>query len=223
VTDVDQALSLGVAFPVEVLVPRFQLGEEASEELFRRCFVLGVPVDVQRRRRVDRRLDNARGLAIARDVGVVLSVPEVYAGKVLAEAGVEDYLGQHPVPPLTLEEVREFAGGALLVVARVANGDERRVPRPLVGVKMESRASVLPVPVKVQHHLGLLHELLIWLRHGLRLPLSRFRRPSAAPNSSRHAPMIPPTGHSKQGSKLKSLRSREVVELFPEVRRKELW
>ena len=45
-TDVNQALFLGVAFPVEVLVPRFQLGEEASEELFRRCFVLGVSVDV---------------------------------------------------------------------------------------------------------------------------------------------------------------------------------
>jgi hypothetical protein len=52
-------------------------------------------------------------------------VPEVYAGEVLAEAGVENYLGEEAVVPLTIEEVRDLRGSTLLGVVGVAHGDER--------------------------------------------------------------------------------------------------
>ena len=90
---VDQTLPLGVAFLVEVLVPSFQFGEGVFEELFTCCLVLSVSVDVQHRRRVEGRLDDARGLAITRGVGATLGVPEVYAGEVVTEPGVDDDLG----------------------------------------------------------------------------------------------------------------------------------
>jgi hypothetical protein len=74
---------------------------------------------------VDGRLDDPRGLAVARGVGAALGVPEVYAGEVLAEAGVEDYLGEEAVSLLAIEEVREFRGSTILGVVGVAHGDER--------------------------------------------------------------------------------------------------
>jgi hypothetical protein len=74
-------------------VPSFQLGEVVFEKLFGCRLVLSVSVDVQHCRCVKGRLDNARGLAVARGIGAALSVPEVYAGEVLAEPGVEDDLG----------------------------------------------------------------------------------------------------------------------------------
>jgi hypothetical protein len=53
---IGQAFALGIALPEKILVPSFQLREEAPEELLGRRFVLGVSVDVQHRRRVDGRL-----------------------------------------------------------------------------------------------------------------------------------------------------------------------
>jgi hypothetical protein len=53
------------------------------------------------------------------------TTPEVYAGEVLAEAGVEDYLGEEAVSLLAIEEVREFRGSTILGVVGVAHGDER--------------------------------------------------------------------------------------------------
>src|SRR5215211_2647128 len=106
-----------------------------------------MPVHIQHRRRVDGRLHYPGGLAFAGSVGATLGVPEVYAGEVLAEAGVEYYLGEEAVVPLTIEEVRELRGSTLLGVVSVAHGNERRVPRPLVRIQAGSRLGVLPVPV----------------------------------------------------------------------------
>ena len=118
---------------------------------------------------MDGRLDNPRGLAFGRGVGTALGVPEIYAGEVVAEAGVEDYLGEEAVVSLTIEEAREFRGSTVLGVVGVAHGDERRVPRPLVGIQAGSRLRVLSIPVEVQNHLGLLNELLVEFVHEVRL------------------------------------------------------
>src|SRR5215210_4491580 len=104
-------------------------------------------VHVQHRRRVDGRLYYPRSLAFAGGVGATLGVPEIYAGEVLAETGVEDYLGEEAVSPLAIEEVRDLCSSTVLGVVGVAHGDERRVPRPLVGIEAGSRLRVLPVPV----------------------------------------------------------------------------
>jgi hypothetical protein len=84
--DVDQSFAFGIALPVKVLVPSSQLREEMPEELLGRRFVLGMPVHVQHRCCVEGRLHDPRSLAFAGGVGATLGVPEVYAGKVLAEA-----------------------------------------------------------------------------------------------------------------------------------------
>src|SRR4029453_13286703 len=51
----------------------------------------------------------------------------------------------------------KFAWGVFrfLCVARVADGDERRVPRPLVRIEPRTRHRVLTGPVEVEHHPGL--------------------------------------------------------------------
>src|SRR5215204_4927213 len=58
VADVYQTFPFWVAFPVEVLVPSFQLGEVVFEERSDCCLVLSVSVDVQHRCCVNGRLDN---------------------------------------------------------------------------------------------------------------------------------------------------------------------
>src|SRR3712207_1556644 len=67
--------------------------------------------------------------------------------------------------------MRKLLHGTVLIVVGVADGNQRRVPRPLVRVEVGSRLGVLPVPVEVQHHLGLLDELLIRFLHRVRLLL----------------------------------------------------
>src|SRR5215218_3750571 len=73
--------------------------------------------------------------------------------------------GLKTVLPLALEEVRKLLHCTLLVVVSVADGNQRRVPRPLVRVEARSRLGVLTVPVEVEYHLGLLNELLIRFLH----------------------------------------------------------
>src|SRR5215203_2089942 len=85
-------------------------------------------------------------------------MPEVRSWKIVREAGVEDYLGQKTVLPLGFEEVPELTHGAFLIVAAVADGDERRVPRPLVRVEPGTRHRVLTGPVEVEHRLRLTNE-----------------------------------------------------------------
>ncbi len=98
-------------------------------------------------------------------------MPELCAGEVLAEPGVEDYLGEETVSPLAVEEVGEFACGTVLIIVGVAYGDEGRVPRSLVRVETGTWLRVVPPPVEVQHHLGLLNELLGCLLHRVSLLL----------------------------------------------------
>src|SRR5215213_508009 len=82
--------------------------------------------------------------------------------------------GLKTVLPLALEEVRKLLHCAVLVVVSVADGNQRRVPRPLVRVEAGSRLGVLPVPVEVEYHLGLLNELLIrFLHNRVRLLLQK--------------------------------------------------
>jgi hypothetical protein len=167
-------------------VPSFQLREEEPEELLGRRLVLGVSVHVQYRRRVDGRLHDPGGLAFGRGVGATLGVPEIYSGEVLAEAGVENYLGEEAVVPLAIEEVRDLRGSTVLGVVGVAHGDERRVPRPLVGIEAGPRLRVLPVPVEVQNHLGLLDEPLIEFVHEVSL-LKVFCSPITVPGQRAHS------------------------------------
>ena len=75
-------------------------------------------------------------------------MPELCAGEVLAEPGIEDYLGEETVFPLALEEVGELACGTVLIVVGVAYGDERRVPRPLMRVETGTRLRVVPLQLK---------------------------------------------------------------------------
>src|SRR5215213_4261644 len=81
--------------------------------------------------------------------------------------------GLKTVLPLALEEVRKLLHCAVLVVVSVADSNQRRVPRPLVRVEAGSWLGVLPVPVEVEYHLGLLNELLIRFLHRVRLLLQK--------------------------------------------------
>ena len=96
--------------------------------------------------------------------------------------GVEDELGQETVPPLGFEEMSQLSCGAFLIVVTVADGDERRVPRPLVRVEPGTRHRVLTRLVEVEHRPGLTNEhvFIHLLSHALVLPLSGIRRSSAA-------------------------------------------
>src|SRR5215218_3896964 len=60
--------------------------------------------------------------------------------------------------PLSFKEMPELSCGAFLIVVTVADGDERRVPRPLVRIESRTRHRVLTGPVEVEHRLGLTNE-----------------------------------------------------------------
>ena len=169
VPDVDESFVPRIPLAVEVLMPRLEAPERLFEQPLRRGGVSGALVDVEYGSRVQRRLDYAACLKVRRGVGALVGPPEVYAGEVVAEAGIEDYLGEKAVVPLTIEEVRELRGSTVLGVVGVAHGNERRVPRPLVRIQAGTRLGVLPVPVEVQNHLGLLNELLVEFVHEVRL------------------------------------------------------
>jgi hypothetical protein len=99
---------------------------------------------------------------------------EVYAREVPAEVGIEYDLGQKPVVPLGVEEMCELPRGALLVIMRVADGDERRVPGPLVRVEPGAWLGVLPGPVKVQDQLRFTDEIDFVFQHAVCLPLGTY-------------------------------------------------
>src|SRR5829696_8061918 len=108
---------------------------------------------MQRGGGVDGWLDQAGGLAVARRVRAAVRVPELDTRKVLAEVRVKDDLRQQAVLPLAIEEVVELINGPALIVVGVPDGDEGRVPGPLVRVKPWARLRVAPYLVEVQNHL----------------------------------------------------------------------
>src|SRR5215204_7763907 len=116
------------------------------------------------------------------------SLPDDYVGDV----GVENELGQETVLPLGFEEMPELSCGAFLIVVAVADGYERRVPRPLVRIEPRTRHRVLTGPVEVEHRPGLTNEHVFIhpLSHALVLPLSGVRRSRAA--GSRLPSIMPP-------------------------------
>ena len=130
VPDVDESFVPRIPLAVEVLMPRLEAPERLFEQPLRRGGVSGALVDVEYGSRVQRRLDYAACLKVRRGVGALIGPPEVYAREVVAEAGIEDYLGQETVLPLGVHEVGELLDGASFVVPGVADGDESGVPQP---------------------------------------------------------------------------------------------
>src|SRR5215203_2854011 len=86
----------------------------------------------------------------------------------------------------------QLSCSALLVIMRVPDGDERRVPRPLVRVEPRTRHGVLTGPIEVEHRPGLTNEHVCIhpLSHAFVLPLSGIPRPRAA--GSRLPSIMPP-------------------------------
>src|SRR5687768_3352870 len=76
----------------------------------------------------------------------------------------------------------ELSCGAVLIVAAIADGDERRVPRPLVRIESRTRHRILAGPVEVEHRPGLTNEHIFIhpVSHALFLPLSSVRRSRTA-------------------------------------------
>src|SRR5919107_67656 len=72
--------------------------------------------------------------------------------------------------------------GAVLIVGTVADGDERRVPRPLVRIESRTRHRIPAGPVEVEHRPGLTNEHIFIhpVSHALFLPLSSVRRSRTA-------------------------------------------
>src|SRR5215211_1183040 len=171
VADIHESLIFRVALPVEVLVPRHKLRERVLEERPGAHDVLGALIDPEGGRRVNRRLDNAAGPDLLRSVRALVGVPEVYAREVPAEVGIEYDLGQEPVVPLGVEEMCKLPRGALLGIVRVPDGDERRVPGPLVRVESGAWLGVLPGPVQVQNQLRFADEIDFVFQHAVCLPL----------------------------------------------------
>ena len=81
-------------------------------------------------------------------VRAFFGVPEVRSRKIVREAGIENELGQETVLPLGFEEMPQLSCGAFLIVAAVADGDERRVPRPLVRIELGPGIVYSPVQLK---------------------------------------------------------------------------
>src|SRR5215217_5571324 len=189
VADIHESLTFRVTLPVEVLVPRHKLRERVLEERPDAQVILSALIDSEGGRGVNRRLDNAAGPDLRRSIRVLVCVPEVYAREVPAEVGIEYDLGQEPVAPLSVEQMCELPRGAPLVIMRVPDGDERRVPGPLVRVEPGTWLGVLPGPVKGQDQLRLTDEIDFVFQHALCLPLGtrvhpNHSAPLAGPDST---------------------------------------
>ena len=113
--DVDEPLTLWIALPVEILVPRRKPRERILKECQRARGILGPLIDAQGGRRVNWRLDDPARLDMRRGVGALGGVPEVYARDIHADGGIEDYVGQETVFPLGIKKMGELPRSALLV------------------------------------------------------------------------------------------------------------
>src|SRR5215203_4009163 len=160
--DVDQPLIVRVPLAVEVLVPGLEFVEGILEELPGSSTL----VDGQHGGRVDGWHHHARGFHAPGGVRALLGVPEAGPGEVVAEARVEDDLGQKTVGPLGLEEVPQLLFSASAVVVGVSEGHEGRVPGPLMRVESRARLRVLAGPVEGQDRLGLLDQCIVFPRQG---------------------------------------------------------
>ena len=107
-------------------------------------------IEAQRRRRVDGRLHDARGVHTRRSVGGPPGLPELRPREVAAAARREDDVRQEAVRPLAREERAELALRPTLVPAGVAHRDARRVPAPLVRVETR-RPCPVTEPVRLEH------------------------------------------------------------------------
>ena len=137
------------------------LGDEARiqprEERFRSLDVARVPVHLERRPGVDRRLGDAGRLDVARRRRRTLRrLPERRAREVglLPHRRVEHDVRHAAIRPLGAEERPQLLLGPGLVVPGAAEGHERRVPAPLVRVERPGRQRGRAEPVRVEHPPG---------------------------------------------------------------------
>ncbi|CAM5632953.1 hypothetical protein SFUMM280S_09462 [Streptomyces fumanus] len=140
VDDRREAPAAQVAAGEEVVVPGGEPGVEPGEEAPAAGPVGVRPVHQPGGQGVHGRLDDAGGLrggGRARRVAGPGGPPEAGARKVgvLGDGGVEDDVRDPAVGPLGGEQRLQFALGAADREVAQADGDERRVPAPLVGVE----------------------------------------------------------------------------------------
>jgi hypothetical protein len=147
-------------------VPGGQLGVDTLQEGERLGPVRRVLVDLERRTGVQRRLDQPRGLDIIRAAWRVSTPPELRPREVRArwDGGIEDDVWHPTVGPLRRQEGLELALGALLPMPAQADGDERRVPAPLMGIQARRRHRRAAGPIAIQDLERRLEQLRIMTR-----------------------------------------------------------
>src|SRR5215218_10402526 len=101
-------------------------------------------------------------------------MPELKPRKVPARPRAKDNLRQQPVCPLVVEEMAQLLRGAILVVVGIPDGDQGRVPGPLVRVEPRTRLGVIPGPVEFQNHLRVSDKICTVSHHEVSDPRARF-------------------------------------------------
>ena len=103
-------------------------------------------IDMKTRNRVDRGHCNPTGQLITGDL------PEIGFREIVPQGvGVKYNLGDHTVCPLRLKQRVHLMHGPFLIVMGVAEGDESRVPVPLMRVEMGGGSGIGPGPVLLKY------------------------------------------------------------------------
>lgn len=145
--------AVAIALAVEVVVPGAELRLKLAKEGERRLAVARALVDAADGRGVQRRLDDPGRARVGGGVGRARRLPHRGAREVAVARSAEHDVRHEAVRPLPLEQRAELRARALLVAARQADRDQRRVPAPLVRVEVRSRARAAPEPVAIEDSL----------------------------------------------------------------------
>ncbi len=151
--DGSQADAVGIPVPREVRMPRRQPRIDALQEGAGLDRVLRMVVDLERGGRMQRRLNDPRRLDVPRGPRSLAAAPERRTGevRVVGHAGVEDDVRDPAIRPLAAKQLLELLLGTTLVVPGPPDGDERRVPAPLMRVEARGRDGRRSDPVGLQH------------------------------------------------------------------------
>ncbi len=133
VDDRDQTFGRA-AFAVQPFVPSLERGDDRFQERpIRRHLVQHANGG-----REDRRLSEAARGDLRRSLARS-GVPQLRARRVVRRGDVEHDVRHHSVAPLALQKRPNLVPSALWIDVRQAEGDERRIPVPLVRVELAAR------------------------------------------------------------------------------------
>jgi hypothetical protein len=149
VPDIDKPGMVRIPKLIEIAMGRYQLRKHYSEKITGLFLVFGLLINMQAGNGMEGRHSNSAFEPTIRDL------PEIGFRKIVANGlRIKDDLWDHAIGPLVFEKGQDFLLGPFLIIMGIPDGDESRIPVPLVRIKTLRRLGIRAGPVAIQYLFG---------------------------------------------------------------------